>query len=190
MLACVFSLFSLFDFKMSLFSNDRKKTWTTIKVKRQWWMEIDSYHVSFRHSKKKEPFLFFWLTATCNCWTLFWLFHSIRCWLVLLVPWKTIYKNNASVCSFNVIWNNFLKLPCRCMINAGIGVGKITCHLLLFLPFQFIQQMRAFSKLRESSFLSVAQLCYWYHENREWRHFILQKKKITFSTTNKSRFFI
>lgn len=141
---------------------------------------------------KKEPFFFFWLTATCNCWTLFWLFHSIRCWLVLLVPWKTIYKNNASVCSFNVIWNNFLKLRCRCIINAAISVGKITCYLLLFLPFQFIPQMRAFPKLRES-FLSVAQLCYWYHENREWRHFILQKKemkKMTFSTTNKSRFFI
>ena len=56
MLACVFSLFSLFDFKMSLFSNDRKKTWTTIKVKRQWWMEIDCYDVSFRHSKKKNRF--------------------------------------------------------------------------------------------------------------------------------------
>lgn len=73
--------------------------------------------------------------------------------------------------------------------------GKITRHLLLFLPFQFIfgaiQQISVFFKLRES-FLSIAQLCYWYHENRQCRRFILQKKKkrMTCSTTNKFRFFI
>ena len=118
----VFILFSFFDFKMSLFSNDRKKTWTTIKVKRRWWMEINCCHVSFWHRKKKNTrFFSSCLTSTCNCWTLSWLFHSIKYWLVVLVLWKTSYKNNALVCSVNLIWNNFLRLPCQCMIHGAIA---------------------------------------------------------------------
>lgn len=189
MLTCVFSLFSLFDFKMSLFSNDRKKTWTAIKEKRQWWMEINRCRVSFRHSKKKNRFFSSWLTLIAI------VEHYFGFFIQYDAGWFfSFYEKQftTSVCSFNVIWNNFLRLPCGCMINAAIGDGKITCHLLLFLPFQFIQQMSVFPKLRES-FLSLAQHCYWYHENREWRHFMLQKKneqKMTFSTTNKSRFFI